>query len=131
MLGRELGICECATSVIQSVPTCSARSKLTFSFVCHKERKLQVVGFAVACCWVAQPLRETDPDRTMASTRTLKDPSIGQHFRRILICTVLLQMLLQALSVAVTYMYFNNEMKQVSSQVLSATLCFAPQLAPL
>lgn len=57
--------------------------------------------------------------------RTLKDPSFGQHFRMMVICTVLLQMLLQALSVAVTYMYFTNEMKQVSSQVLSATLISA------
>ncbi|XP_038203611.1 tumor necrosis factor ligand superfamily member 10 [Arvicola amphibius] len=52
----------------------------------------------------------------MASTRTLKDPSFGQHFRTIVICTVLLQMLLQALSVAVTYMYFTNEMKQLQAK---------------
>ncbi|XP_075806826.1 tumor necrosis factor ligand superfamily member 10 [Microtus pennsylvanicus] len=52
----------------------------------------------------------------MASTRTLKDPSIGQHFRTMLICTVLLQMLLQALTVAVTYMYFTNEMKQLQAK---------------
>lgn len=97
---------------------------------CMPQRK-ETTGSWFCSSWVAQPLRGTDPDRTMASTRTLKDPSIGQHFRRMLICTVLLQMLLQALSVAVTYMYFNNEIKKVSSQVLSATLCFAPQLAPL
>ncbi|KAH0507431.1 Tumor necrosis factor ligand superfamily member 10 [Microtus ochrogaster] len=52
----------------------------------------------------------------MASTRTLKDPSIGQHFWRMLICTVLFQMLLQALSVAVTYVYFTNEMKQLQAK---------------
>lgn len=48
-----------------------------------------------------------------------------------MICTVLFQMFLQALSVAVTYMYFTNEMKQVSSQVFAAALVSASQLAPL
>lgn len=52
----------------------------------------------------------------MAPTRTLKDPSFGQRFRMVVVCTVLLQMLLQALSVAVTYMYFNNEMKQLQAK---------------
>lgn len=67
----------------------------------------------------------------MASMRTLKDPSFGQHFRTMMICTVLFQMFLQALSVAVTYMYFTNEIKQVSSQVFAAALVSASQLAPL
>nr|XP_048308591.1 tumor necrosis factor ligand superfamily member 10 isoform X3 [Myodes glareolus] len=52
----------------------------------------------------------------MASMRTLKDPSFGQHFRTMMICTVLFQMFLQALSVAVTYMYFTNEMKQLQAK---------------
>lgn len=56
----------------------------------------------------------------MPSTGNLKGPSFSQHFTMTVICIVLLQVLLQALTVAVTYMYFNNEVKQVSSHVVSA-----------
>jgi tumor necrosis factor ligand superfamily protein 10 len=56
----------------------------------------------------------------MPSSGALKDLSFSQHFRMMVICIVLLQVLLQAVSVAVTYMYFTNEMKQVSGRVLSA-----------
>ncbi|CAH6789247.1 tumor necrosis factor ligand superfamily member 10 [Phodopus roborovskii] len=52
----------------------------------------------------------------MPSMRTLKGPSFGQQFWMMVICTVLLQMLLQALSVAVTYVYFTNEMKQLQNK---------------
>ncbi|MEJ1277392.1 tumor necrosis factor ligand superfamily member 10 [Cricetulus griseus] len=52
----------------------------------------------------------------MPSMGTLKDPSFGQHFRVMVLCTVLLQMLLQTLSMAVTYVYFTNQMKQLQNK---------------
>ncbi|XP_060234138.1 tumor necrosis factor ligand superfamily member 10 [Meriones unguiculatus] len=61
-------------------------------------------------------------DRT---TESLKGPSFGQHFRMMMICTVLFQMLLQALSVAVTYVYFTREIKQLQDKYSrSGTACF-------
>lgn len=68
-------------------------------------------------------LGKSNLDSSMPSSGTLKDLSLSQHFRMMVICLVLLQVLLQAVSVAVTYMYFTNEMKQVSSHVLLAAAC--------
>lgn len=67
----------------------------------------------------------------MPSMETLKGPSLSQHFRMMVICIVLLQVLLQAVSVAVTYMYFSNEMKQVSSHVVSAAASYLSLLCLL
>ncbi|XP_051013702.1 tumor necrosis factor ligand superfamily member 10 [Acomys russatus] len=50
------------------------------------------------------------------TTGSLKGPSFSQLFRMVMICTVLLQMLLQALSVAVTYVYFTSEIKQLQDK---------------
>ncbi|KAL1778114.1 tumor necrosis factor ligand superfamily member 10 [Sigmodon hispidus] len=61
-------------------------------------------------------LVKSDMDRTMPSTGTLKGSGFCQHFRMMVICTVLLQMLLQALSVAVTYVYFTNKMRQLQDK---------------
>ncbi|XP_059121266.1 tumor necrosis factor ligand superfamily member 10 [Peromyscus eremicus] len=53
---------------------------------------------------------------TMPSTRTVKSPSFGQHFWMMVICTVLLQVLLQALCAALTYVYLTNEVKQLQNK---------------
>ncbi|XP_052036684.1 tumor necrosis factor ligand superfamily member 10 isoform X1 [Apodemus sylvaticus] len=61
----------------------------------------------------------------MPSTGALKGPSLGQYFRMMVICIVLLQVLLQAVSVAVTYMYFTNKMKQLQDNYSKIGLaCF-------
>ena len=67
----------------------------------------------------------------MPSTGALKGPSLGQYFRMMVICIVLLQVLLQAVSMAVTYVYFTNKMKQVSSPVLSAAAGYLSSALPL
>nr|CTQ86164.1 TPA: tumor necrosis factor ligand 6a [Mus musculus] len=62
----------------------------------------------------------------MPSSGALKDLSFSQHFRMMVICIVLLQVLLQAVSVAVTYMYFTNEMKQLQDNYSKIGLaCFS------
>lgn len=56
---------------------------------------------------------------------TRKDSSSGQNFGMMVICMVLLQVLLQAVSVAVTYVYFTNEMKQLQDKYSKSGLaCF-------
>lgn len=54
----------------------------------------------------------SDPDRGMSSVQALGGPSAGQTCVLILIFTVLLQ----SLCVAVTYLYFTNELKQMQDK---------------
>ncbi|XP_003794339.1 tumor necrosis factor ligand superfamily member 10 [Otolemur garnettii] len=56
----------------------------------------------------------------MAMTQALGSPSAGQTCALILIVTVLLQ----ALCVAVTYMYFTNELKQMQDKYKDSIACF-------
>ncbi|XP_005383066.1 PREDICTED: tumor necrosis factor ligand superfamily member 10 [Chinchilla lanigera] len=61
------------------------------------------------------------PDQTMSSVQTLGGPSPGQTCVLILIFTVLLQ----SLCVAVTYVYFTNELKQIQDKYSkSGIACF-------
>lgn len=53
----------------------------------------------------------------MASVQTLGGPSAGLTCALILMFTVLLQ----SLSMAVTYIYFSNELKQVSTTLMGQT----------
>lgn len=71
---------------------------------------------------------KSDLDNSMPSTGNLKSPSFSQHFTMTVICIVLLQVLLQALTVAVTYMYFNNEVKQLQDNYSKIGLaCFSKE----
>ncbi|XP_063137378.1 tumor necrosis factor ligand superfamily member 10 isoform X2 [Rattus norvegicus] len=71
---------------------------------------------------------KSDLDNSMPSTGNLKGPSFSQHFTMTVICIVLLQVLLQALTVAVTYMYFNNEVKQLQDNYSKIGLaCFSKE----
>lgn len=64
----------------------------------------------------------------MPSTGALKGPSLGQYFRMMVICIVLLQVLLQAVSMAVTYVYFTNKMKQLQDNYSKMGLaCFSKE----
>ncbi|KAM5291829.1 tumor necrosis factor ligand superfamily member 10 [Ctenodactylus gundi] len=64
---------------------------------------------------------QTEPERTMPSVQTLGGPSPGQTCVLILIFTVLLQ----SLCVAVTYVYFNNELKKMQDKLSrSGMACF-------
>ncbi|XP_012784180.2 tumor necrosis factor ligand superfamily member 10 [Ochotona princeps] len=63
----------------------------------------------------------SDPDRSMSSMPALGGPSAGQTCVLILIFTVLLQ----SLCVAVTYLYFSNELKQMQDKYSqSGIACF-------
>lgn len=85
--------------------------------------------FVRHCYWAATLLwGKPHLGKSMPSSGALKGPSLSQHFGMMVICIVLLQVVLQAVSVAVTYMYFTNEMKQVSAHVPSAA---AGYLSPL
>lgn len=56
-------------------------------------------------------LQQSDSDRIMAMMEVQGGPSLGQTCVLIVVFTVLLQ----SLCVAVTYVYFTNELKQVSA----------------
>uniref|UniRef100_A0A8C6RLJ9 Tumor necrosis factor (ligand) superfamily, member 10 n=1 Tax=Nannospalax galili TaxID=1026970 RepID=A0A8C6RLJ9_NANGA len=61
----------------------------------------------------------------MASMQTQKGLSSQENFRTMVICTVFLQVLLQSVSMAVTYVYFTNEMKQLQDKYSKSGLaCF-------
>ncbi|XP_048203071.1 tumor necrosis factor ligand superfamily member 10 [Perognathus longimembris pacificus] len=61
----------------------------------------------------------------MALLRSPADPNLRQLFGLIVTFTILLQVALQAVSVAVTYIYFSNELKQMQKTYSkSITACF-------
>lgn len=91
---------------------------ITFSFVffftskqIRKDSKLHPLQVALTKPAACLPLQQSDPAWTMAVMQTPGGPSPGQTCVLILIFTVLLQ----ALCVALTYVYFTNELKQVGT----------------
>ncbi|XP_031232329.1 tumor necrosis factor ligand superfamily member 10 [Mastomys coucha] len=85
--------------------------------------------FVRHCCWAATLLwGKPHLGKSMPSSGALKGPSLSQHFGMLVICIVLLQVVLQAVSVAVTYMYFTNEMKQLQDNYSKIGLaCFSKE----
>ncbi|XP_012871647.1 PREDICTED: tumor necrosis factor ligand superfamily member 10 [Dipodomys ordii] len=74
---------------------------------------------------------ETGTGKIMASLRPPADPSLRQTFGLILVFSILLQVVLQAFSVAVTYIYFSNELKQMQEKYSeSITACFLEEAVP-
>lgn len=91
---------------------------ITFSFVffftskqIRKDSKLHPLQVTLTKPAACLPLQQSDPAWTMAVMQTPGGPSPGQTCVLILIFTVLLQ----ALCVALTYVYFTNELKQVGT----------------
>lgn len=61
----------------------------------------------------------------MGSMQSLRGLSLVQNFGTMVLCMVLLQVLLQSLSVAVMYVYFSNEMKQMQDKYSKSSIaCF-------
>ncbi|KAM4887099.1 tumor necrosis factor ligand superfamily member 10 [Thomomys bottae] len=67
----------------------------------------------------------------MAFLRPSADPSLRQMFGSLLVVIVLFQVILQAFSVAVTYIYFNRELKEIQDNYSkSITACFLEEADP-